>query len=109
MSSIPSGMGNPLIPSSIAGSSSSEKTSSTERTQKADGGAAKTVQNANSKTRGLTGSEKSDDRDADGRQLYEPDEERVQQDGAEEEPATDPLPRSNDPKTKRGNRLDLDA
>ncbi len=109
MSSINPGFGSVPIASSVAGISTSGKQSTTEKTNRADGSAAKVVESANAEVGGLKGSEKSADRDADGRQLYDQPAEH-QLAGDEESPQQQtPIPRSKDPTKNRGNRLDLDA
>ena len=111
MSSVNSGMGLPPIVSSVSGISSSGKGSSTEKTRQADGSAAKVVDSAQAEATGLMGSEKSEDRDADGRQLYQSSD---SSDGAaagqesRDQPAVTP-PRAKDPEKQRGSRLDLDV
>lgn len=110
MTSINSGMGQPPIVSSVAGISSSGKSSSTEKTAKADGSASQVVEKAHAEESGLKGPESSPDRDADGRQLYQPAEESVLSQAAKsEDPQSSTSARSQDPHKKRGNRLDLDA
>jgi hypothetical protein len=108
MTSINSGFGSVPIASSLAGVSSSGKQSSIEKTASADGSASKVVEAAHAETGGLTGSEKSSDRDADGRQLYDqPGGTPSGLDGGKT--PKQPPPRSKDPNKSRGNRLDLDA
>ncbi len=107
MSSINPGFGPQSLPSSLSGISPSGKNSSAQKSEKADGAAAKTVESANAHATGLHGSEKSDDRDADGRQFYQSEEQQPPGAPLPGEPA--PAPRSTDPQKQRGTRLDLDA
>jgi hypothetical protein len=106
MSSINPGFSQIPIASSVAGISSSGKNSSAEKAAKADGSAAKVVEKANSETGGIQGSEKSSDRDVDGRQLHEETEESSAKGATQAKPSP---PRSKDPQKLRGNTLDFDA
>ncbi len=108
MSSINPGFNHLPIASSAAGSSSAGKNSTTDKTAQADAGAATTVEAAQVQNQGLAGSEKSSDRDADGRQLYDEPQESPSGTGAPKEKPNTP-PRSQDPQKLRGNQLDLDA
>lgn len=108
MSSINPGFGSIPIASSFAGISSSGKLSSTEKTTFADGSAAKAVESAHAETGGLMGSEKSSDRDADGRQMYDQQAETSQELNGTKS-TKQPLPRSKDPDKSRGSHLDFDA
>jgi hypothetical protein len=108
MTSINPGFGSVPIASSLAGVSSSGKQSSIEQTARADGSASKVVETAHAEAGGLTGSEKSSDRDADGRQMYEqPPGTPPGLDG--DKTPKQPPPKSKDPDKNRGGRLDLDA
>ncbi|MCA9069907.1 MAG: hypothetical protein KDA84_13330 [Planctomycetaceae bacterium] len=112
MSSINSGMGQPPIVSSIAGIGKAGKSSSSAQTAQSDNAAAKTVEKAHAEANGLKGTESSPDRDADGRQLYQPGEESVPNRSAESAPpqsSSSSPARSQDPHKKLGNVLDLDA
>ena len=109
MSSINPGFGSVPIASSVAGISSSGKQSSTEKTNRADGSAAKAVESANAEAGGLKGSEKSADRDADGRQLYDQPAENQSASDEESPQQQTAIPRSKDPNKTRGNLLDLDV
>ncbi len=108
MSSINSASGQIPLASSLAGISSSAKNSSAAKTAGADGSAAKVVNAANAEAGGLMGSEKSGDRDVDGRQLLGQQEENSPS-AADEEIQEKQPPRSKNPQKLRGNTLDLDA
>lgn len=109
MNSINPSFGPVPIASSLAGASSSVKQSSTEKSNSADGSSAKVVESANTETSGLMGSEKTADRDADGRQLY--DDPSGTSPGRDQDKTANqpPLPRPKDPDKRRGSQLDLDA
>lgn len=110
MSSINSGMGQPPIVSSVAGISSSGKNSSAAKTARADGSASQAAEKAHAEANGVRETESSPDRDADGRQLYQPGDESAHSPSVESDQSESPTTaRSQDPHKKRGNRLDLDA
>ncbi len=109
MSSINPGFGPQSLPSSIAGISPSGKNTSAQKAEKSDTAAALTVEKANADATGLHGSEKSEDRDADGRQLYHSDEDPPSPADSPSSDGQTPAPRSTDPQKQRGTHLDLDA
>lgn len=109
MSSINPGFSQIPIAGSAAGTSAAGKHSSSEKAATADGSAAKVVEGAHAEAGALMGSEKSSDRDADGRQLYEEDQESASTGPGTPHEKPAPPPRSKDPQKLRGNQLDLDA
>ncbi len=110
MSSINPGMGNLPIASSLSGLSSAKKNSSAEKSTQADNSAAKTVDAAQNQNGGLTEAGQSEDRDADGRQLYHTAEEPNETAGSADPNLPNAnRPRPKDPAQNRGNQLDLDA